>query len=65
MQSRRNCGIILGQPRAACENYDGMEGCPYEKALVYRQSPCGKDKIRAPLFDAVAQFSRAGYLVRV
>ena len=48
MQSRRNCGIILGQPRAKCENYDGMEGCPYEKALVYRQSPCGKDKIPRP-----------------
>ena len=36
------------------------------KKLLFIVNPrAGKTKSRAPLFDAVAQFSRAGYLVRV
>ena len=36
------------------------------KKLLFIVNPrAGKTKSRAPLFDAVAQFSKAGYLVRV
>ena len=37
-----------------------------EKKLLFIVNPrAGKTKSRAPLFDAVSIFSKAGYLVRV
>mgnify|MGYP002587807442 CR=1 FL=1 len=41
------------------------KGVPMKKLLFIVNPRAGKTKSRAPLFDAVAQFSRAGYLVRV
>ena len=41
------------------------KGVPMKKLLFIVNPRAGKTKSRAPLFDAVAQFSRAGYLVWV
>ncbi len=41
------------------------KGVPMKKLLFIVNPRAGKTKSRAPLFDAVAQFSRAGYLVNI
>ena len=41
------------------------KGVPMKKLLFIVNPRAGKTKSRAPLFDAAAEFSRAGYLVNI
>ena len=41
------------------------KGIPMKKLLFIVNPRAGKTKSRAPLFDAAAEFSRAGYLVNI
>ena len=41
------------------------KGVPMKKLLFIVNPRAGKTRSRAPLFDAAAEFSRAGYLVNI